>query len=1381
MLKKTITSALTASLLATSVPMNVVAVTASEIGATESGTLAEEAVYADSLIFSTYVEGSSNNKAFEIYNGTGSTVDLDGYQVELYPNGNTDPNSILQLQGVLEHGETLVIVNPRASEALLAYADIQNGGITAYNGDDALVLRNNGQVIDSFGQVGERIDWGKDVTLVRNQDVLSGKTVETDAFDPANEWTEYPQDTFNYLGSHLMTGVPGEANPTLPEESEEELSLISMADARTLGTGNEVLVQGVITAKLNNTVQFEDETGGFAIFPASAVQAEVGQQITVRGNISQYNNLLQLQNIAVLETEDAEAVQPRKITGSQVALENESRLIELENVEIISAAGGSETSTNYTVRADGTEFVLRDERNELDIQVGETYETVAGIVQVFNSTWQVIPRSINDVLLDSSIVQAPQANVNSGTVASGTKIQLSSRSENVTIYYTTDGSEPSTDSTLYTEPIELTEDISLKAIAVREDAELSSIAEFNYTVYDAETGIMIHDIQGPGHVSPFDGQTVNDVRGIVTYKYEIRGAVYAHVQTEDDLRDGDRNTSEAIVVYLGGRNFAPDINVGDHVAVTGQVSEYYIDGFSEKEDTDLSVTQINARDDRGGSVEIIETGMELPEAIVIDEVPDEVISPLGFEEFNPELYAIDFWEAMEAMRVEVSDVRAVSPQDHGDVVTVLDSHEAETVNGGILLKEDDLNPERIGFRPQPNNAARDFNVLTGDKFEGKLTGVVMYDYGNYKIYTDLADMEAIHQPANNQPQQTTIEPVEDQLTVASYNLENFAATTSQTSNEKSERLANAIGNDLNSPDIVGLTEVQDNDGPGAGGPEADKSYERLIDAIFAASGTKYEYVNIDPLMNQDGGQPNANIQVGFIYNPERVSFVDSIEKGDATTAAGYENGNMTVNPGRIDPENPVFSNSRKPLAAQFDFQGEQVITIINHWNSKRGDDATFGQNQPIEYGSEVKRKGIAEAVTAFVEEVSTDNPDANIVSMGDFNDFQWTDALKIHEGDYLTNMVNSVPLEERYSYVYQGSSQVLDHILVSNHLAENTKIDMLKINADFTDESGRASDHDPVIVQIAFTDSDETEVPEEPETPEIEVSRIAGEKRFDTAVEISKAGWERSDVVVIANGFEFADALAGAPLAAELDAPILLSRNDKLDDVVMEEIQRLGATRAVILGGDNAVGRQVNQQLGRNGIYTRRIAGENRYETARLISREVSNRTSSEEAIVVSGQNFADALSIASYASQEGMPIYLSRTNTLSEELENTLTDYEQVMFIGGEAAVSSEIESTIEKSGTATTRIAGDTRYDTNLAVLEMMDINGDNLYVATGTNFADALTGSVLAGIEGTGAVLVRDNEETLENFKTFSDQSSFERYTIFGGPAAVSSSIEERLNNF
>ena len=273
---------------------------------------------------------------------------------------------------------------------------------------------------------------------------------------------------------------------------------------------------------------------------------------------------------------------------------------------------------------------------------------------------------------------------------------------------------------------------------------------------------------------------------------------------------------------------------------------------------------------------------------------------------------------------------------------------------------------------------------------------------------------------------------------------------------------------MQNPDIIGVTEVQDNNGPDAGDSRANESYERLIQAIVDAGGVQYEYVNIDPVNNEDGGQPNANIRVGFLYNPERVSLTEGIPHGDATTATGYENGKLTLNPGRIAPTDPAFNSSRKPLAAQFDFQGESVIAIVNHWNSKTGDTPLFGSTQPPVYGSEVQRKQIAQLVYDFISDIKADNPEANIVSLGDFNDYQFADALKIHEGSLMTNMINHVDEADRYSYVYQGNSQVLDHILVSNNLADQTEIDILHINADFTDMAGRASDHDPVMVQIGF-------------------------------------------------------------------------------------------------------------------------------------------------------------------------------------------------------------------------------------------------------------------------------------------------------------------------
>ena len=143
---------------------------------------------------------------------------------------------------------------------------------------------------------------------------------------------------------------------------------------------------------------------------------------------------------------------------------------------------------------------------------------------------------------------------------------------------------------------------------------------------------------------------------------------------------------------------------------------------------------------------------------------------------------------------------------------------------------------------------------------------------------------------------------------------------------------------------------------------------------------------------------------------------------------------------------------------------------MNHWNSKSGDTPLFGSTQPPVYGSEVQRHKIANVVNDFIEEVVSENPSANIVSVGDFNDFQFSETLKIHEGEHLTNMINTVDKADRYTYLFQGNSQVLDHILVSNHLADTTKTDILHINADFTDMAGRASDHDPVLVQIDVKD-----------------------------------------------------------------------------------------------------------------------------------------------------------------------------------------------------------------------------------------------------------------------------------------------------------------------
>ena len=1016
---------------------------------------------AEDLIISEYIEGSSFNKAIEIYNGTGVDVDLSAYTLELYSNGASAAGTTLKLAGTLMSGDVYVIANSSAGPEILAVTDIKHS-VANFNGDDSLVLKKNGEIIDSFGQVGHDpgTNWGgvtSEHTLVRKDSILTGDKVHDDAFDPTIEWDKHPQDTFSFLGSHK-----GEGNV---DPEPEQPTVITIAEARTQGNGS-VSVKGTVTAKLKNTIHIQDETAAIAVRPTS-LAVELGDEITVTGTLGDYNGLLQLNNASLVgEATQVGVPEPAVVTGADINEENESELVTVKNVTV------SGNPSNYkAVDEIGNEFIVRDENNNLGLSQGNTYDSITGIVQQFNSDWQIIPRGQADIVEDASKVQPVSASQPSGTIPVGTQVTLSTSTADAEIYFTTDGTEPTVENgQKYSEPITVDEDVIIKAIAVKEGLTASEVKEFTYSVYDAEE-INIHDIQGESHESPLDNVKVENVEGIVTYTYKLNGANYFHMQTPDDKKDNNPKTSEGIVVYTGNQANA---EVGNLVSVTGTVDEYHIDGYYDtKQKTDLSVTQINARDDKGGLVNVIENNVELPTPVEItsENLPNQVIDNDSFGEFDPEEDAIDFWESIEGMLVEVGTVKAVAPQEHGDLITVLENRKTDTLHGGVLLTEDNANPDRIQFKMYDNNAARDFEVATGDKFTGPITGVVNYGFQNYKIYVDLEDMQSNHVKGNAEPETTTIVKEDDKLTIASYNLENFSNNTKETSDDKAQKLARAFVQDMKSPDIIGVTEVQDNNGQSTGDSAANESYERLIQAIVAAGGPEYQYLNIDPVNNQDGGAPNANIRVGFLYNPERVSLPEGIQAGDAITAVGYEDGKLTLNPGRIDPTNAAFDNSRKPLAAQFTFKGEDVVVIVNHWNSKSGDTPLFGSTQPPVYGSEVQRKQIANIVYDFIEEIKADNPDANIVSVGDFNDFQFAEALKIHEGDLMTNMINHVEQSDRYTYLFQGNSQVLDHIVVSNNLVPGTEIDILHINADFTDMAGRASDHDPVMVQVDLKDN----------------------------------------------------------------------------------------------------------------------------------------------------------------------------------------------------------------------------------------------------------------------------------------------------------------------
>lgn len=300
--------------------------------------------------------------------------------------------------------------------------------------------------------------------------------------------------------------------------------------------------------------------------------------------------------------------------------------------------------------------------------------------------------------------------------------------------------------------------------------------------------------------------------------------------------------------------------------------------------------------------------------------------------------------------------------------------------------------------------------------------------------------------------------------MATYNVENLDPSDPQ---EKFDALAGAVVNNLSSPDILALEEIQDDNGATDDGTvSADATIARFTAAIVAAGGPAYEARTVDPENKTDGGEPGGNIRQVFLFNPERVSFTDRAG-GDATTAteAVRQDGKagLSLSPGRIDPANDAWKDSRKPLAGEFTFRGKPVVVIANHFGSKGGDESLVSHHQPPNRISEAQRHLQAKAVNTFVKDLLKIQRSAQVLVVGDINDFEFSATTKALTADgALYPAVKSLPAPERYSYVYQGNSQVLDQILTSPAV-DDFDYDSVHINAEFADQN---SDHDPQVLRF---------------------------------------------------------------------------------------------------------------------------------------------------------------------------------------------------------------------------------------------------------------------------------------------------------------------------
>ncbi len=335
---------------------------------------------------------------------------------------------------------------------------------------------------------------------------------------------------------------------------------------------------------------------------------------------------------------------------------------------------------------------------------------------------------------------------------------------------------------------------------------------------------------------------------------------------------------------------------------------------------------------------------------------------------------------------------------------------------------------------------------------------------------------------------TTLVSGEDTLTVAAMNMENLDPGDG----DRFIPLGELIVKNLASPDIIVLTEIQDNDGQtDSTTTDATKTYNDLIDAIRTAQGPDYIAFDIAPERRTDGGQPGGNIRVGYLYQPSRVALTPG-RAGTATDEVAVLDGpKLSFNPGRIEPNNSAFNRSRKPIVAEFQFQKNPLFIIGNHFVSKRG-------------GNDDKRVKQAAIVGNFVKQLLAKNANANVIVAGDLNDLNESEPIETLEASGLTNLSDLLPQSDRYTYEFRNRLQQLDYILVSQNLATtgNSEFDIVHVNVN---QPNALSDHDPVLARFTLPEgaSGGEEISSETIFPELRGKALRSRLETDYKVKTS--------------------------------------------------------------------------------------------------------------------------------------------------------------------------------------------------------------------------------------------------------------------------------------
>ena len=548
--------------------------------------------------------------------------------------------------------------------------------------------------------------------------------------------------------------------------------------------------------------------------------------------------------------------------------------------------------------------------------------------------------------------------------------------------------------------------------------------------------VKINQIQGNGATSPLAGQTVTTT-GIVTLlrtSTNNGGAASGFfLQEPTATNDADPNTSEGIFVFTSS---VPTVGIGDNVTVTGTAVEF--NGLTE-------ISPVS-------NVSVNSTGNGLPDAVVLTAT---ILDPTALPT-QPQL------EKYEGMRMSSASLKTVAPNDEFfDVETVLSSVPRPLREPGIEISQTvppdptsgtpdcciprwDENPERLSVDTN-GRAGSAINAYTSNMTFSNIAGPLDFAFGRYRLIpetslTASAPMSAVPVPT----------PTSTEFTVAGFNIENFNNNATQR-----QKAALAIRDVMKLPDIIGHAEIFELTGLQALAAE--------VNAI--APGVSYQAF----LVEADSTTGDADQDVGYLVNTARVQ-VDSVTQielagclGNAATCNTY-----------IDPTNgqPAYLNDRPPLVLRAHVQPTgvnlPVIVVVNHLRSFIDIELVAGEGPRVR----AKRTAQAEFLADLLQDLQSNNPGTSVISVGDYNAYQfndgYTDPISVIKGNptpddqivvdqspdlvnpNFINLIDELPADERYSFIFEGTPQALDHVLVNTAAnARKTRIAIARNNADF--------------------------------------------------------------------------------------------------------------------------------------------------------------------------------------------------------------------------------------------------------------------------------------------------------------------------------------------